>query len=58
MDISSIGGSALSEEVQALYAIKCLKMAQETTGVLGDLIEDTVEISDEAMQKFLAERAE
>ena len=34
-----------------------IKMAQESEAVLGNLIEDTVEISQEAMQKFMAERS-
>ena len=58
MDISSVGASALTPEVQSQYAIKCIKMAQESEEVLGDLLQDTVEISAEAMQKFLAERTQ
>lgn len=65
MDISSIGGSALTPEIQAQYAVKCLKMAQEAMeavgtiieDTVGTIIEDTVEISQEAMEKFMAERA-
>ena len=55
MDISSVNGTALTPEVQTQYAVKCLKMAQESTEFAGNLIEDTVEFSNEAMQKFLAE---
>ena len=55
MDISSVSGTALSEDVQALYGIKCIKMAQESMQVLGDLIMDTAEISEEAMAKYLSE---
>ena len=57
MDISSIGGSALTPEIQAQYAVKCLKMAQEAMEAVGTIIEDTIEISQEAMEKFMAERA-
>ena len=56
MELSSVNGSALPEDVQALYGIRCMKMAQESTQVLGELILDTAEISEEAMAKFMAER--
>lgn len=56
MELSSVGASALTPEVQSQYAIKCIQMAQQSEQVVGDLLEDTVEISNEAMQKFLAER--
>jgi hypothetical protein len=58
MDISSVSGSAMTPEVQAQYAVKCMKMAQESTEVVGNLIQDTVEFSNEAMQRFMAERAQ
>lgn len=56
MDISSVGGTALTSEIQAQYAVKCLLMSRQSTEVLGNLIEDTVEISEEAMSKYLAEQ--
>lgn len=57
MDISSVGyGSAMTPEVQAQYAVKCIQMARESEAVVGDLIQDTLEISKEAMDKFMAER--
>ena len=55
MDVSSVGASALTPEMQALYAIQCIKMAQESTEILGSIIQDTVEVSQEAMEKYLAE---
>ena len=58
MDISSVSGSALTPEVQSQYAVKCIKMAQESNAVVGDLLQDTAEISNEAMQRFLAERTQ
>ena len=58
MDISSVSGSALTPEVQAQYAVKMIKMAQESEAVVGDLLQDTAEISNEAMQRFMAERAQ
>ena len=66
MDISSVGGSyndiaqmtAAEKEaqVEAMYAVKLIKMAQASDAVVASLLEDTVEISKEAMQKFLSER--
>ena len=45
MDISSVGGSAMTPEVQAQYAVKCMQMSQQTSYIAGDLIQDTAEIS-------------
>lgn len=66
MDISSIGAgyqdivqAAQAEEqsqVEALYAVKLIKMAQESAAVVGTLLEDTAEISREAMERFMSER--
>lgn len=55
MDISSIGGTAMTPEAQAQYAVGLIKMSQDSTKVLESLILDTVEISQEAMEKYLAE---
>ena len=53
MDISSVGGSALTPEVQAQYAVKCIQMARQSDAVIGNLIQDTVEISKEAMDRLI-----
>ena len=55
MDISSIGGAALSESIQNMYAVKCLLMSRHTDVVTGALLQDTAEISEEAMQRYLSE---
>ena len=55
MDISPIGGSAMTPDVQGLYAVKCLKMSQQSTLIAGALIQDTAEISAEALAKCTAE---
>ena len=55
MDISSVGGTALAPQVQAQYAVKCMQMSQQTSYVIGNLIQDTAEISAEAMSKYAAE---
>ena len=56
MDVSSVGyGSAMTPEVQAQYAAKCVEMAQQNSYIAGSLIQDTVEISAEALAKYTAE---
>jgi len=50
-----INQNAKVEETEALYQIKLLKMQQESDAVIGDLLEDTVEISKEAMDRYMAE---
>ena len=68
MDISSVGSNysdiagMISDnieeqsEVEAMYAVKLLKMVQQSSEVVGTILEDTAEISQEAMQKFMSER--
>jgi hypothetical protein len=58
MDISSIGGTALTEQANLVYKVACMKMAQHSENVAQYLILDSVEISNEAMEKFLAEKSE
>ncbi len=56
MDVSSVGyGSAMTPEVQAQYAAKCVEMAQQNSYIAGSLIQDTVEISAEAMARYTEE---
>lgn len=58
MDVNSVGyGSALTPEVQAQYAVKLMSLAQQTSYIAGDVIQDTVEISAEALAKYTAEMA-
>lgn len=57
MDISSVGcGSAMTPEVQAQYGVKLIQMARASEQAAASVILDAVEISQEAMEKFLAER--
>lgn len=55
MDISSIG-TAMTEQARMTYGVACLKMAQHSENVAQYIIMDSVEISNEAMEKFMAER--
>lgn len=57
MDISSIGGNAMTEEARMTYGVACLKMAQYSESVAQYLILDSVEISNEAMEKYMAEKS-
>ena len=58
MDISSaiaLNSAIANEGVQSMYAIKCIQMARQSEAIVGDLLQDTVEISKEAMDKYLSE---
>lgn len=55
MDISSVGDAALSQQIQSMYAVKCLLMSRQSEMTAGSLLLDTAEISQEAMDKFLSE---
>lgn len=57
MDISSVGGTAMSEQARMTYGVACLKMAQHSESVAQYLILDAVEISNEAMEKYMAEQS-
>ena len=56
MDISSIGGTALAEDAQAVYSVACMRMAQHAESIAEYIILDSVEISNEAMEKYMAEK--
>ena len=58
MDISALGGTALTEQAKMTYNIACMKMAQHSENVAQYLILDSVEISKEAMDKYLEEKQE
>ena len=47
--------SAKVEETEAMYQVKLIKMQQESDAVVSDILQDTAEISQEAMSKCLAE---
>jgi hypothetical protein len=57
MDISSILSDMETSQMEALYAVKLIKMAQESEfAVTSELLEDVAEISKEAMDMFMSER--
>ena len=61
MDIGAVDPNAIYSAIEAQqfetkYAAKLIEMARQSEAVVGSLIEDTVEFSQEAMQKFLSER--
>ena len=56
MDISSVSEGQMTPEIQAQYAVKLIKMAQQSQAVIGSILTDTAEISQEAMAKFLNEK--
>ncbi len=53
MDIESIGGSQMTPEVQAQYAVKLIQMARQSDAVVASILEDTADISQEAMSKYM-----
>ena len=55
MEISELRDSIMSQSIDTQLAVKCIKMAQESDKVIGSLIEDTAEISKDAMNRYLAE---
>ena len=50
-----IRNEAKAEETEAAYQIKLLKMQQEAEAVPGQIIEDTLEISQEAIDRCIAD---
>ena len=48
----------MTPEVQAQYAVKCMSLSQQTSYIAGDLIQDTAEISAEALAKCTEEDVE
>ena len=56
MDISALGGTAMAEQARMTYNIACMKMAQHSENIAQYMILDSVEISNEAMEKYMAER--
>lgn len=50
-----IRNEAKAEETEAAYQIKLLKMQQESDAIAGQVIEDTLEISQEALNRCRAE---
>ena len=56
MDVSALGGTAMAEQARLTYNVACMKMAQHSENVAKYLILDTVEISNKAMEKYMAEK--
>ena len=56
MDVNSIASALESGQIEAQYAVKLIKMAQQSDAVVATLLEDTAEISEEAMAMLMSER--
>ena len=50
-----IRGEASVEETEAMYQVKLLQMQRESELVAGQIIEDTLDISQEALDKCIAD---
>lgn len=62
MEINPIDAQILQsvkeeQNIEAQYAVKLIKMAQQSDAVVASVIEDTVDFSQEAMEMFLSERS-
>ena len=57
VDSTLLNSMLESQDIEAQYAVKLIKMAQQSDAIVATLLEDTVEVSQEAMDKFLSERA-
>ena len=55
MDIESIGSNQMPPEIQTQYAVKLINMARQADAAVASIIQDAVDISDEAMSKYLNE---
>lgn len=53
---SNINPAAGCEDVKSAIAVKMFKEVQESQQIVGDIIQDTAEISQAAMQACKAER--
>lgn len=56
-DVQALKQQIEAEQFETIKGVKLIKAAQESMKAVGSIIQDTVEISSEAMQKFLAEKA-
>lgn len=55
MDISSVANQNM-ELMEIAYAVKCVKASQQSMMTVGSIIEDTAEVSKEALELFRAEQ--
>lgn len=44
------------QQTEALYQVKLMKMAQEAEGTVSEVLTDTLELSQDAMNKYLSEK--
>lgn len=56
MDISALNSQVATEQLQMMAAVKCIKAQQSTMQCAGSIIQDTVEISQEALKLYNAEQ--
>lgn len=56
MSIDALREQIQTEQFETTKAVKLAKMAQESEEAVANIIMDTLEISDVAMNRFLAEK--
>ena len=55
MDLASLNNQVATEQVQLMAAVKCIKAQQQTMAVANNIIQDTAEFSNEALELYKAE---
>ncbi len=56
-DVQALKAQIEAQQFDAVKDVKLIKAAQESMETVGSIIQDTVEISNEAMNKFMSEKA-
>ena len=56
MDIGAIANQQNVELMEIAYAVKCVKATQQSLMTVGSIIEDTAEVSKEALNLYMAEQ--
>ena len=51
-----IAQQANVEQTEALYQVKLMKMAQEAESTVSDVLTDTLELSQDAINKYMSEK--
>lgn len=56
MDLASVANQQNVELMEIAYAVKCVKASQESAQLIGSIIQDTAEVSKEALELYRAEQ--
>ena len=56
MDLASVANQQNVELMELAYAVKCVKASQQSMEMVGSIIQDTAEVSKEALELYRAEQ--